>query len=132
MKEADVVPKLHNHASLQKAQPISQLKKIVPPSTTSHVSNSFIQQGSPVTMDAFKNTPPITRTLAASVFVVSMLITCQLLDPSRLVFESPLVFKRFPEIWRFFTSFLLARNLEIIFVPYSSKSSLSWVKGMFC
>ena len=46
------------------------------------------------------------------------------------MFAWPFILKRFPEVWRFFTSFLLTYKTGVILVPYQSRSA-SNCRGSF-
>jgi len=69
-------------------------------------------------MDGFWAAPPVTRTVAAAVFVESLAVALGLINPSRIIYHSYFILKFPPEIWRFFTSFFVTGGIGIIFVPY--------------
>ncbi|MCJ1248288.1 hypothetical protein MMC30_005505 [Trapelia coarctata] len=72
-----------------------------------------------MSLDAFWAAPPVSRTLTAAVFVVSVVVYGGLLNAHRIIFTWPFITKFPPEVWRFFTSFLLSGpQLGIIFDPY--------------
>ena len=66
----------------------------------------------------FWNGPPVTRTFAAAIFIVSILAQAGAVDPYRLIFHWSFIFKGLPEVWRFVTSFCLTSKLGILFNPY--------------
>ena len=72
-------------------------------------------------MDQFWAAPPVTRTLAAAIFVESLAVAAKALGPHRLIFAWPYILKSFPEVWRFATSFLITGGIGIVLVPYCSK-----------
>ncbi|OJJ96719.1 hypothetical protein ASPACDRAFT_80889 [Aspergillus aculeatus ATCC 16872] len=79
-------------------------------------------------MDQFWSAPPVIRTLSALTFAQSALIYGGLLNGYYCLFESRLVFKFLPEIWRLFTSFMITRPrlslfLDVYFM-YTYGSSL--------
>ncbi|KAI9752179.1 MAG: hypothetical protein M4579_005731 [Chaenotheca gracillima] len=70
-------------------------------------------------MDAFWAAPPIIRTITAATLVTSLLVYSYILPAYYVVLFWPRIIKLFPEIWRFFTSFLLTGpQLGILFDPY--------------
>ncbi|RKF64171.1 Derlin-2 [Golovinomyces cichoracearum] len=67
-------------------------------------------------MDAFWKAPPISRTLAASAFLLSVSVYTGLVPGYLVIFLPESIFKFPPQIWRLFTSFLITgKELSIIF-----------------
>ncbi|KAL2038532.1 hypothetical protein N7G274_008871 [Stereocaulon virgatum] len=71
-------------------------------------------------MDGYWAAPPVSRTLTALTAVTSCLVYGGLLDPYRIIFYLPSIFKfPLPEIWRFFSCFwLTGPQLSILFDTY--------------
>ncbi|KAF2841495.1 DER1-domain-containing protein [Patellaria atrata CBS 101060] len=70
-------------------------------------------------MDAFWAAPPISRTIAAAAFALSLLVHTDNLDIYRVIFISQTLFQIPPHVWRLFTSFLITGpKLSIILDPY--------------
>ncbi|RKF80940.1 Derlin-3 [Golovinomyces cichoracearum] len=67
-------------------------------------------------MDAFWKAPPISRTLAASAFLLSVSVYTGLVPGYLVIFLPKSIFKFPPQLWRLFTSFLITgKELGIIF-----------------
>ncbi|KAJ5693356.1 hypothetical protein N7462_002779 [Penicillium macrosclerotiorum] len=68
-------------------------------------------------MDPFWQAPPVSRTLAAATFVVSLLFWSGLTEGWWIAFDPKKVFWTFPpQIWRLFTSFMLTGpRLDFVF-----------------
>ncbi|MCJ1306976.1 hypothetical protein MMC25_000620 [Agyrium rufum] len=68
---------------------------------------------------AFWAAPPVTRTLTAGCFVLSLLAHGDLLPGYWIIFQNNAVFGLPPQIWRLVSSFLISGGgLGIIFDPY--------------
>ncbi|TQS38203.1 hypothetical protein Golomagni_01297 [Golovinomyces magnicellulatus] len=67
-------------------------------------------------MDAFWKAPPISRTLAASAFLLSVSVYTGLIPGYLVIFHPDYILKFPPQLWRLFTSFLITgKELGIIF-----------------
>jgi len=70
-------------------------------------------------MDVFWAAPPISRTLAAGAFTLSVLVYTKILPIYYVVFYLPAIFQLPPQLWRIFTSFLMTGpDLGILFDTY--------------
>lgn len=92
-------------------------------------SSARHQVGAHLSRDIYSQRDELTlsrrnRTIAAAIFVESILVAVQLLGPELLVFDAYSVFPGM-QIWRLVTSFCLTGGLGIIFVPYTCKYSLA-------
>ncbi|KAF2254029.1 DER1-domain-containing protein [Trematosphaeria pertusa] len=72
-------------------------------------------------MDVFWTLPPVTRTITAGAVIVSALGFAGILNLSRFIFASQVVFttKMMPQVWRIFTAFLITKpKFAILLDPY--------------
>jgi len=58
-------------------------------------------------MDRFWSAPPVTRTIVAAMFAESALVHGGLVNPMRVIYYTPWIFKFPPELWRLLSSFIL-------------------------
>ncbi|KJZ74217.1 hypothetical protein HIM_06448 [Hirsutella minnesotensis 3608] len=77
-------------------------------------------------MDNYRRLPPVARTLATATFLLSVGVYTKLLPGGWFVFHHRFLWKFPPQIWRFFTAFMITGpELSLLFDTYFFYSYLS-------
>lgn len=72
-------------------------------------------------LNAYWAAPPIARTVTAAIVITTAGVMLRLIPLGWLLFVDEKVFTFPPQIWRFFTTFLITRPmLGMLFDPYFS------------